>query len=270
MRLLICGGRNFTDVEYAIPRFHRVHLKTPVTTLICGMAHGGDMIGHAWAKEMGIPTEEYPITKEAWDRHGNAAGPIRNLQMLKQGKPDLVLGLPGGNGTAHMLSIADKAGVEIIEYKYHYFSRARDPIDGYLSNFFLTNQIDANGLVYQTNEHYYQAEKTLDPDKREWIRQSSGPGEAKRRGNSNTVPLRPDWEDGYKFEAMRVGLGQKFHDNSPLTEMLVGTNDDYRVEFAPWGDRPDRFWGVDKEKKGLNWLGRFLMRRRDEVVATRG
>jgi hypothetical protein len=35
--------------------------------------------------------------------------------MLMEGKPDLVVGFPGGRGTAHMCRIAGEAGVEVIE-----------------------------------------------------------------------------------------------------------------------------------------------------------
>jgi hypothetical protein len=37
--------------------------------------------------------------------------------MLAEGKPDLVVGFPGGRGTAHMCSIARAAGVEVIEIR---------------------------------------------------------------------------------------------------------------------------------------------------------
>jgi predicted NAD-dependent protein-ADP-ribosyltransferase YbiA (DUF1768 family) len=56
---------------------------------------------------------------------------------------------------------------------------------------------------------------------------------------------------------MRRGLELKF------TDRLLHTGDDYLVEYAPWGDT---FWGVDKNYKGQNWLGRLLMRRRDEIM----
>ena len=261
MRLLVCGSREFTDVEYAIPRIHREHQKTPVTTLICGMARGGDMIGHAWATELGIPIDEFPIRPEDWDRHGNAAGPIRNMRMRDVGKPDLVLGLPGGNGTANMLEIADAAGIRIIEFKYRYFSGARDPVDGYLSNFYQHNQTHDH-IVYPSNEHWYQASKTLDPERRAWIWESSTSGIAKKRGNHKSVVLRPDWET-YKFEAMMTGLRQKFPKGSVLAERLLATGDDYLVEYTRWNDR---IWGVGTDKQGQNWLGRLLMRRRDELV----
>lgn len=262
MRLLVCGGREFTDIEYAVPRLHQFHLKHSVSVVISGMARGGDWIGSAWAKEMDIPVDPYPVTKQDWAKHGKAAGPIRNQMMLDQGKPDYVVALPGGNGTAHMVSIAREAGVPVIEYRYRYFSRARDPVNDFMSNFYVSEQVDDDGLIYGSNEHWYQAEKTLDPEIRQWIVNSPDPATAKKRGNTKKVPLRPDW-DHYKIEAMTKGLRMKFPNRSDLSDRLIHTGDDYLVEFAPWGDR---FWGVDKDKQGENWLGRLLMRRRDEIL----
>jgi ribA/ribD-fused uncharacterized protein len=262
MRLLVCGGREFTDVEYAVLRLHRFNLKQPVSTLISGMARNGDMIGVAWAEAMDIPVDPYPITKDDWASHGKAAGPIRNQVMLDEGKPDQVIALPGGNGTAHMAAIARVAGIPVIEYRYRYFSRARDPVDAFLSNFYRSEQVDGDGLIYQSNEHWYQAEKTTDPDIRQWIVDSPDPATAKKRGNAKKVPLRPDW-GSYKIDAMTEGLRMKFPNRANLSDLLIHTGDDYLVEFAPWGDR---FWGVDKDKKGENWLGRLLMRRRDEIL----
>src|SRR5260221_3414883 len=81
MRLLVCGGRDFDDAEFAIPRIHRLHQKNPVTALICGMAKGGDTLGYFWAKEVGVPIEEY---RADWKQYGPAAGPIRNQLMLDE------------------------------------------------------------------------------------------------------------------------------------------------------------------------------------------
>jgi hypothetical protein len=38
---------------------------------------------------------------------------IRNNEMAKL-RPDVVLATPGGNGTAHMVAIAKKAGLQVI------------------------------------------------------------------------------------------------------------------------------------------------------------
>ena len=48
-----------------------------------------------------------------WKRHGRAAGPIRNGEMLKD-RPDLVVAFPGGKGTANMVTQATNAGIEIV------------------------------------------------------------------------------------------------------------------------------------------------------------
>jgi hypothetical protein len=49
----------------------------------------------------------------AWHEHGRGAGPIRNRQMLEEGRPDLVVAFPGGHGTAGMIKLALKAGVPV-------------------------------------------------------------------------------------------------------------------------------------------------------------
>ena len=264
MRLLVCGGREFMDVEYAIPRLQRIHEKTPISTLICGMADGGDSIAHAWAKELGIPIDEYPAD---WKKHGRAAGPIRNKQMRDEGHPDLVVGLPGGTGTAGMLKLAREGGIPAVEYRYNYFQK-EDPVWGFLSNFYPREFEEiGTGIRYQSNEHYYQAAKTLDQEWQQKIIDADTAGKAKKLGNAKELPLRKDWNT-YKLVAMMAGLRLKFNGQpeDEITTRLLHTGDDYLVEYAPWGDT---FWGVDKEKKGLNWLGRLLMRRRDEILSGR-
>ena len=47
-----------------------------------------------------------------WKKYGKKAGPLRNQQMLEEGKPDLVVAFPGGNGTADMVRRAKKANIE--------------------------------------------------------------------------------------------------------------------------------------------------------------
>jgi len=65
-----------------------------------------------WAVERGVECLQYPAD---WEKLGRAAGPIRNEQMLREGKPDLVVAFPGARGTAHMVRIAREAGVRVIE-----------------------------------------------------------------------------------------------------------------------------------------------------------
>lgn len=45
-------------------------------------------MGERYAREQGISYQSFPAD---WNKYGKAAGAIRNSQMLKEGRPDLVL-----------------------------------------------------------------------------------------------------------------------------------------------------------------------------------
>lgn len=111
MKVLVCGGRDYSDSKglyLVLDSFHKV---TPISLLIHGAARGADQLAANWASSRGIPLEAYPAD---WSLHGRAAGPRRNEKMLYEGKPDKVIAFPGGRGTAHMVGIARKAGVQVI------------------------------------------------------------------------------------------------------------------------------------------------------------
>jgi hypothetical protein len=112
MRVLVCGGRNFTNralLEAELERLHRAHI---FTVLIEGDARGADRMAGAWAEARGIAHE---VFKADWDGLGSKAGPIRNQQMLDEGRPDLVVAFPGRSGTDHMKRIARAAGIDVVE-----------------------------------------------------------------------------------------------------------------------------------------------------------
>jgi hypothetical protein len=50
-----------------------------------------------------------------WKKHGKRAGPLRNMRMLEEWKPDGVAAFPGGSGTADMIAQARNAGVKVWE-----------------------------------------------------------------------------------------------------------------------------------------------------------
>jgi len=106
MRAIVCGGRDFDDVDLAYATLDRLR----PSVVISGGARGADSIGEMWAHERGVHVERFPAD---WYKHGRSAGPIRNEQMLKEGKPDMVIAFPGGRGTAHMVKIAREAGVPV-------------------------------------------------------------------------------------------------------------------------------------------------------------
>ena len=89
MRVLIFGSRTFDDREslYRIMDDHDRNKK--ISVVIEGEAPGADTLGREWAKARGIKVEKFPAD---WERYGKAAGPIRNRQMISEGKPDMAVG----------------------------------------------------------------------------------------------------------------------------------------------------------------------------------
>lgn len=85
--------------------------KGTVSVVIHGKAIGADLLASQWALVNNVP--EMPF-KADWSRFGLGAGPIRNKQMLDEGKPDLVIAFKGGKGTENMITQATKAGVKVI------------------------------------------------------------------------------------------------------------------------------------------------------------
>jgi len=108
MRLLVCGGRDFTNYAQLALAIMRLE----PTVIIAGAARGADRLAATYARTHGVALDEYPAD---WDQYGRRAGFIRNSQMLNEGKPDMVLAMPGGAGTRMMVEIATRAGVPVVQ-----------------------------------------------------------------------------------------------------------------------------------------------------------
>lgn len=127
---------------------------------------------------------------------------------------------------------------------------------GWLSNFERCKQI-VDGIVYKTNEHYYQSQKAKEPNVFFWITSAPSPYLAMIAGRG----LRPyemvsDWENK-KVNIMLKGLRAKFSQNKELKQKLLNTGDSILHEDSP----TDMFWG----RKGKDMLGKLLMHVRDEI-----
>lgn len=118
MRVLVCGARDYHDKGKVWRRLDELKRLYPTTLVIIeGEARGADTYAREWAEKYLSPNylKKFPAQ---WKIYGRGAGPLRNKQMLEEGKPDLVLafGGKGGTGTNHMISIAKRAGVPVREY----------------------------------------------------------------------------------------------------------------------------------------------------------
>lgn len=113
MKVLVCGGRDWSDADGAYRILDRLSQEWgPDVTIIEGDARGADRIAGYWARKRGHTNVKF---RADWDAHGKRAGILRNERMLREGQPQIVVAFPGGRGTAHMVSIARAAGVEVVE-----------------------------------------------------------------------------------------------------------------------------------------------------------
>ena len=112
MRILVCGGRDYDKRHIVYGLLDALKEEHGDITIIHGGAKGADTLAQDWAWESGVPFVRYPAD---WEKHGKKAGPMRNRQMLIDGKPEYFVAFPGGKGTAHMVSLLKKAGIPGIE-----------------------------------------------------------------------------------------------------------------------------------------------------------
>jgi YspA, cpYpsA-related SLOG family len=113
MRVLISGGRDYTDRAELYAELDRLNAEYAFGTIIAGGAHGVDALAVEWAQARGIATQVF--TAE-WGTFGRIerAGPLRNARMLAEGRPDIVVIFPGGRETANMVKQAKAAGVWLV------------------------------------------------------------------------------------------------------------------------------------------------------------
>lgn len=113
MKVIVCGGRDYSNREFLFEKLQEIHSINPITCLIHGGARGVDSLAKEWALLNNIETKEYLAD---WNKHGKAAGFIRNKEMLKE-NPIAVIAFPGGNGTQNMIDISRKANIFVMEIR---------------------------------------------------------------------------------------------------------------------------------------------------------
>lgn len=121
----------------------------------------------------------------------------------------------------------------------------------FLNNFY-DAEVEYEGIKYPTNEHAFQAAKSLNPARRLEIAMLDTPGKAKRAGRN--LQLRHDWEK-VKYDIMLDIVFAKFHQHPELAKKLLATGDAELIEGNWWNDTT---WGVCNGV-GSNWLGKILM-----------
>ena len=106
---MITGGRDYINEARIYQVLDAAVERLGLTELIHGACPtGADAIASQWARERGIGQRAMPAD---WDKHGKAAGPIRNQAMIDL-RPKHVIAFPGNSGTKDAVKRARRAGIE--------------------------------------------------------------------------------------------------------------------------------------------------------------
>ena len=112
---LICGGRDFSNAALFDDAMRDIVSQFGCPgRIVHGGAKGADTLANNWGVRLAIEVSPEPAD---WEKHGKAAGPIRNGAMLSKHNPIRVVAFPGGRGTADMVRKAKAANIQVIEIR---------------------------------------------------------------------------------------------------------------------------------------------------------
>lgn len=111
MKLIIAGSRDLNPTFGFIKSCIQMFSPGTITEIVSGCAEGVDSEGEHFASHMNIPVKRFPAD---WDKHGKAAGPIRNREMAQYADVLLVIH-NGSNGSINMKLEMMKLGKRVYE-----------------------------------------------------------------------------------------------------------------------------------------------------------
>jgi len=114
MKTIIAGTRTATE-RHTFIALMSCEWRHEITGVLCGMAKGADTHGKAWANANKIPVSKWPAN---WDAYGNAAGPIRNQQMVDRADALIAVWDGKSSGTADVIAKAKAKGLRVHVFNY--------------------------------------------------------------------------------------------------------------------------------------------------------
>lgn len=120
IRIVVAGGRDFNvydcvkitlDNYISQIRITKLYKDLPFeefinkVEIVSGGAKGADSLGEKYASEQGLTCT---VFNADWDKHGKAAGYIRNEEMAKYGTHAVVFWDGESKGSKHMIDLAKK------------------------------------------------------------------------------------------------------------------------------------------------------------------
>jgi hypothetical protein len=109
-RCIVAGSRTFDDYEHLEATLNLLLCLKDKVQIVSGGANGADKLGERYAKENG---HEFKLFPADWDKHGKAAGPIRNEEMAKNADGCVVFWDGKSKGTKNMIDVAKRYNLKL-------------------------------------------------------------------------------------------------------------------------------------------------------------
>ena len=108
MKVIIAGSRDIIEYDVVLDAIAEAGFN--VTEVVSGAARGVDRLGEQFARDCGLSIKLFPAN---WDKHGRAAGHIRNAEMAQYADALIAVWDGISPGTKNMVNEARKRGLKV-------------------------------------------------------------------------------------------------------------------------------------------------------------
>eukprot|EP01012_Entosiphon_sulcatum_P033897 TRINITY_DN4292_c0_g1_i1.p2 TRINITY_DN4292_c0_g1~~TRINITY_DN4292_c0_g1_i1.p2 ORF type:complete len:348 (-),score=39.81 TRINITY_DN4292_c0_g1_i1:98-1141(-) len=153
-------------------------------------------------------------------------------------------------------------GVPIPKF-IHFYDKGKTYYE--FTNFFAAPIVDTMGHIWPTSEHFFQAQKFWNTDRRlsELVRLMPSSRKAFDVAREYQSFVDPAWAT-LRDDSMKEALRLKFTQHNHLFELLKSTEGHYLIEHT----ENDTYWADGKDGTGRNRLGELLMELRELLLKT--
>lgn len=113
MKVIIAGSRDFDNYLHLLQAV--VKSGFDITEVVSGGARGADALGELLARDLDFDLKRFPAD---WNKHGRAAGPIRNGEMAEYADALIAMWDGVSTGTANMIKQANERGLKVHVERY--------------------------------------------------------------------------------------------------------------------------------------------------------
>lgn len=117
-KVIIASDRHFNDYELLKEKcnyYLQRKLQESRVVIISGHATGADALGERYAQERGLSLDAHPAD---WNKHGRAAGPIRNAEMAEAADTLIAFWNGASRGTKNIIDTAKSKGLKVVVIRY--------------------------------------------------------------------------------------------------------------------------------------------------------